>query len=143
MLTKDLIQANEALKTLTPEQITAITEMSAADENKVIGEKTREFWDRIDRDIQSILEVEKPDGAKTHVYLKDTLIDFRNKSKDSGDFKTKYDQLKTQYDDLKQKVDSGKGGEAIQAEYDKLKGQFDDLNTKFGNLQTKYKTDIA
>ena len=51
MLTREILIANAALSGLTDEQISAITTLSANDENSVIAKKTGEIYGGLDADI--------------------------------------------------------------------------------------------
>ena len=65
MLTIDKLKGVELLKELTPEQLEVIENMSKQDENEVIGEKTKLFYDNLDKDILEITGISKPDNVKT------------------------------------------------------------------------------
>ena len=54
MLTKDKLKGVELLKELTPEQLEVIENMSKQDENEVIGEKTKLFYDNLVYQIREI-----------------------------------------------------------------------------------------
>ena len=74
MLTNEILQADAQLKELTPDQLKAITTLSANDENVVIGKKIGEIHGDYDRDIKEVLGVEKPQGMKTYDFIKNDLL---------------------------------------------------------------------
>ena len=80
MLTKDKLKGVELLKELTPEQLEVIENMSKQDENEVIGEKTKLFYDNLDKDILEVTGIPKPDNVKTYEHNKKVLSDYKSKA---------------------------------------------------------------
>ena len=54
MLTEELLKSNAILSTLSEDQIKAITTLSKNDEDAVIGQHRKTWWERLDQDIAQI-----------------------------------------------------------------------------------------
>ena len=79
MLTKETLIANEALAGLTDEQITAITTLSANDENTVIGQKFGEVYRQMDSTIEKATGIKRDGDEKTYLYLERATRAFADK----------------------------------------------------------------
>lgn len=132
-LVAEILKANEALKTLTPEQITAIETLSTNDENTVIAKKIGELHGQYDNDIKAVTGLEKPAGIKTYEWLKSDVLP---KVKIGVEATTAMEQQKTIIADLKKQLTESAGDAAV-------KQQLADATTKMGQLQAKYETDKA
>jgi predicted double-glycine peptidase len=128
MLNKETIQANDQLKDLTPEQLAAIVELSKNDEDRVIAEKTRDFWAGIDRDIKAATGREKPGSVKTYDFLKEVLKETENLETIKGQIQEKEATIA----DLQQKLKDGTGDAA-------LKAQIEDFQKKLNDEQARAK----
>ena len=103
MLQKDTIIANESLKGITDEQISAIETLSKNDEDAVIGAKFGEVYRQMDATIEKATGVRRNGDEKTYLYLERAAKEYANKYSD-------YDSLKTKVTDLEDKI--SKGGDA-------------------------------
>ena len=100
MLTKETIVANEALKDLSEEQISAIATLSENDEATVIGQKFGEVYRQMDSTIEKATGVKRNGDEKTYVYLERATKAFADKFSD-------YEGLKTKIADLEKQVANG------------------------------------
>ena len=93
MLTKETLIANEALKGLTEEQLTAITTLSENDENTVIGQKFGEVYRQMDSTIEKATGIKRDGDEKTYVYLGRATKAFAEKFADYESLKTKIESV--------------------------------------------------
>ena len=107
MLTKETLIANEALAGLTDEQITAITTLSANDENTVIGQKFGEVYRQMDSTIEKATGIKRDGDEKTYLYLERATRAFADKFSD-------YDTIKNRVSELEEQVAKG-GDEGLKA----------------------------
>lgn len=133
-LNKEVLTANETLKTLSDEQISAIETLSINDENTVIGTKIGELHGKYDQDVVAVAGVQKNQGEKSYDFVKRVLGDFKAKATIATQLETEIGTLKGQISDYEQKFKDGKGSEAIAQ---KLK----DAESKLDLLNKKYETD--
>jgi hypothetical protein len=133
-LTPEVIKANEALASLSDDQIAAISTLSVNDEATVINTKIGEHHGLIEKDVKEISGIDKKEGEKSYDYMKRVLGDFKQKSGGSTELQTKITEQENKIKDLEQKIADGKGNEAIAQ---KLK----DAESKLTALQTQYDTD--
>lgn len=127
MLSKDKIQAIELLKGLTDEQIQAIEDLSKYDEDKVIGEKTRQFYDNLDNDIKEVTGVVKPDNTKSYEFNKKLLGEYKSKAEKAAEYEATIQQLNVTNAELQEKAKKGITDEQLKAEHEKLKNDFNTL----------------
>lgn len=139
MLTKETIIANESLKGLSEEQITAITTLSANDEASVLGEKFGRVYREMDASIEEATGIKRNGDEKTYVYLKRAATEYAAKYKD-------YDTLKTTIADLQDKLAKG-GDDAIKSQLENAqkelaatKAQFNTLKADFDKKEGEHKS---
>lgn len=133
-LTPEVIKANEALASLTDEQLSAITTLSVNDENQVINTKIGELHGRYDSDVKEVTGVEKAQGEKTYDYVKRVLGDFKTKAGSTTELSTKVDAYKNEIATLKTQISEGKGDDAVRK-------QLRDAQTELETLRGQYTTD--
>lgn len=147
MLTKETLIANEALKGLTDEQISAITTLSENDESVVIGKRIGEVYRQMDETIETATGVKRNGDEKTYLFLERATKAFAEKYND-------YDALKTKIADLEAQVAKG-GDEALKAQlasatkelqstknaFTALKGDYDKAQKDHENALNAYKID--
>lgn len=133
-LTPEVIKANEALASLSDDQVAAIATLSVNDEATVINTKIGEHHGLIEKDVKEISGIDKKEGEKSYDYMKRVLGDYKSKAGGSKELQTEIDGYKNTIKDLEQKIADGKGNEAIAQ---KLK----DAESNLAQLQTQYDTD--
>jgi len=142
-LTAEILKASTALASLTEEQIKAVTELSTNDENTVIGKKIGEIWGGIDRDVEAVTGLKKPDGTKTYDWLKSDVF---SKVKATLSLQKKIDTLKGEKEELEKQLKDGKVDEALAKKLednqklvkdlqDQLKAKETDFNKKLAEAQ--------
>lgn len=140
MITKEMLTALEELKGLTDDQIKAIITLSENDENKVIAEKTREFWTRLDEDIKTVTGKEKPATVKTYDFFKGVLKDLQKQAEEVEQaVKAKTKELQTELEDLRKKVKDGAGDDAMKAQIQKLETELKTHETRAKKLERDLK----
>lgn len=141
MLTKETIVANEALKDLSEEQISAIATLSENDEATVIGQKFGEVYRQMDSTIEKATGVKRNGDEKTYVYLERATKAFADKFSD-------YEGLKTKIADLEKQVANGGDAElksqleTAKAELDSTKAQFNAMKAEFDKAKADHVTEL-
>ncbi len=136
MLTKELIQKNEALKGLTEEQVAAIAELSKNDEAEVIGNKVAEIHGQYDADIESVTGQKKPADRKTYAFLKEVLAGLKSKAEEGPKaLQEEVEKLKAQNAGLEKKIKEGRADDHLKDKVSTLEKEKGDLEGRIGDLQ--------
>lgn len=135
-LTPEIIKANEALASLSEDQITAIATLSVNDEATVINTKIGELHGRYDQDVETVTGVKKNQGEKSYDFVKRVLGSYKEKADAQPGLATKVTDLETEISTLKQTIADGKGNEA-------MKQQLTDAQSQLKALKTQYDTEKA
>lgn len=106
-----------------------IAELSKNDEAVVIGNRIREVYNGLDKDILTASGVEKGGSEKTYDYAKRVIGDLK-KGGDQTALKAEVESLTKERDELAQKVKAGSGDEALKGELAKLQQQLSDKNSE-------------
>lgn len=131
MLTKELIEKQEALKGLTQEQVTAIVTLSENDENVVIANKVSEFATRIEQDFEAVTGIKKDPNEKYYDYIKrggKTLKEHADQGGKVSEYQEKITALEKQ---LKEKSSDP----ALKSRLDELQQQLTDEKARVSELQ--------
>lgn len=139
-LTADILKASTALSALTDEQVKAITELSANDENTVIGKRIGEIWGGIDRDVEEATGLKKPDGLKTYDWLKSDVL---GKVKNSSKLQKQLETLKGEKELLETQLKDGKADEAILKKLEDNQKLVKDLQDKLNTEKTTYEQKLS
>lgn len=129
-LVKDTLLANEALKGLSDEQISAIETLSKNDEDAVIGGRFSEVYRQMDSTIEKATGIKRNGDEKTYNYLERAAKEFAGKYAD-------YDSLKTKVGELEQKIATG-GDAALKAQLDSVKGELEAAKSEYATLKATY-----
>lgn len=146
MLTKEQLKAVEGL---TEDQISAIANLSKADEDRIVGDKFKEFHDRVDGILEKITGKGKPNGVQTTANLEAVLQELSEKASAAGNLDQLQSKLQTverERDDLKKKIKEGAGDETLKGEIAKLEQRLRDKESEVSTLKqnlTKEKNDLA
>ena len=84
-LTQELLKGNAATAGLSDDQIKAVVEMSANDENTVIAQKTSEIYSGLDADILSVSGIAKGTNEKTYDYAKRAIGEIKGQAGNAAD----------------------------------------------------------
>ena len=106
MLTKEIITANEALSGLSEEQIQGITNLSARDEQTIIGSRIGEVHGMYDTDILASTNIAKNQGEKSYDYMKRAFDEIKRVQPDTAVLNQRIATLESQKLDIEQKGDS-------------------------------------
>jgi hypothetical protein len=144
-LTAEVIKANEGLNSLSDDQINQIVTLSTNDENTVIGNKTKEIYDRLDADLKEVSGLDKEHNEKTYDFAKRTIGHFKGQLGDVDSYKTQINDLNTKIKDYEKQIKEGNGDAALKQQLadaeDKMKvlqGQYDTLKTDFDKKNTEH-----
>ena len=129
-LVKDTLLANEALKGLSDEQISAIETLSKNDEDAVIGGRFSEVYRQMDSTIEKATGIKRNGDEKTYNYLERAAKEFAGKYAD-------YDSLKTKVGELEQKIATD-GDAALKAQLDSVKGELEAAKGEYATLKATY-----
>lgn len=132
-----MLQQNDVLKVLTPEQQAAITELSKNDEATVIGTKIGALHGQYDADILSISGLKKNDGEKSYDYLKRVLGDYKTKVDSSKTLSAQLETYKTKVADLEKKIADGATDEETKKQLKDARHQVSQLQTQLTNKNTE------
>lgn len=135
MLNKETLIANDALKGLTDEQITAIETLSKNDEDAVIGSRFGEVYRQMDATIEKAMGIKRVGDEKTYNYLERAAKEFAGKFGD-------YDALKTKIADLEAQVAKG-GDDALKAQLESAQRELTSTKEQFNTLKTTFDTEKA
>lgn len=135
-LIPEIIKANASLASLTDDQITAITTLSANDEATVIGAKVGEIHGAYDKDMKELTGLEKNQNEKSYDFIKRVVGEYKTKSENSSTSQVEIDKYKGEIAALKKQITDG-SGDAV------TKQQLKDAQDNLVALQTKYDTDKA
>lgn len=130
-LTPELIKANEALASLSEDQVTAIATLSANDEADVINAKIGEHHGLIEKDVKEISGVEKQDGEKSYDYLKRVLGDFKQKSGGATELQAQITEKENKIKKLEKQIADGNTDGALKQKLQDTEGQLAALQTKY------------
>lgn len=103
-ITKELLDANSSLASLSEEQKAAITTLSANDEETVIGTKIGELHGQYDADVLAVTGEKKLNGEKTYDFVKRVLASYKSKVEGS---ETELEKAKLEKQDLEKKIKDG------------------------------------
>ena len=135
MITKELLQQNEVLKGLTEEQMTAITTISANDENAVIGAKFSEVYQKLDSTIEKATGIKRNGDEKTYVYLERAATELKSQLKGTEELNAKIAELTSENSRLNTALKEGAGNEELKRNYEQSKKDFEAVTKQFNDLK--------
>ena len=141
-LDKEVITANESLKDLSEEQVSAIVTLSQNSEDELFREKMGEHYRKLDASIEEHSGIARDGAEKTYDYLPRAIDAMKAK------FEADIQSLRTENDDLKKKA--AEGGDAatkaqlasVQKELDATKAQFNTLKESADAEKANYQKAI-
>lgn len=148
MLKKDDLIKNEVLKTLTPEQITAIETLSENDENAVIAKKTRSLAEGIENDLKELagyVPQMKGDGNLEKYYegVRRTIKELKDAAKSGGNSE-ETERLKNEVKDLTTKLKNNSGDDVLKSQLAAKEQELKDRDARLKQVENdfnKLKTD--
>lgn len=138
MLTVNILKQNSVLAGLTDEVLNAIAEMSANDENTVIGTKIGALHGQYDSDIFGITGIAKNQGEKSYDYAKRVLNDYKSQITATATVQAQLTNAKNEVEKLKQKLAEGSGDEQLKQQLKDAKNQVSQLQQQLTQKQTEF-----
>lgn len=135
MITKEMLESNEGLKGLTPQQMESIITMSRNDENAVIGARFGEVYRQMDETIANALGITRNGDEKTYLYLQRAAGEFKDKYKDYDSLKGQIDTLKGEKAALEAKIASGAADAQLKEQYENIKKELQATKDQYAVLQ--------
>lgn len=135
-LSKDILKAQATLAALTDAQLDAIIELSANDENEVIGARIGQLHGQYDQDILGITGIAKGQGEKSYEYAKRVIKQYKDKAEAAATIEAELATLKTEKADLETKLKTSAGDAH-------LKQQLADTEKKLTDLQALFDVEKA
>ena len=132
-LNAEIIKSNEGLKSLSDDQINEIVTLSNNDENVVIGTKTKEIYDGLDKDLNEVSGLEKEANEKTYSFAKRVVSHFKEQSGESDVLQNQISELKNKVTGYEKQIKEGAGDSV-------LKQKLSDTESKMVQLQNQYDT---
>lgn len=130
MITIEMLNQSESLKSLTDAQKLAITTLSSNDEATVIGTKIGALHGQYDADILSISGISKADGEKTYDYLKRVLGEYKTKLDGTKTLSAQLEAQKKKVTELETKLAAGGSDEAVKQQLKDARHQVTQLQTQ-------------
>ena len=130
MITNEMLNQSESLKSLTDTQKLAITTLSSNDEATVIGTKIGALHGQYDADILSISGIGKADGEKTYDYLKRVLGEYKTKLDGTKTLSAQLEAQKKKVTELETKLAAGGSDEAVKQQLKDARHQVTQLQTQ-------------
>lgn len=127
MLTREILESNEALASLTDEQVEAIVTLSKNDEDQVIGTRIGEVYRKMDETIETNLGVKRDGDEKTYKFLERAAKIVAAQRND----------LQTKVVELEKSIADGSVDEQTKKELDQAKADLEKVRKDYADLQTK------
>lgn len=137
MITSEMLEQNEGLKGLTPEQREIITTLSRNDENQVIGARFGEVYRQMDDTIAKHLGIARNGDEKTYLYLERAAKEYANKYAGFDTLKQQVESLKAEKSALEAKVAAGSGSEIIKEQLESVKKELQVTKDQFAALKSE------
>lgn len=133
MITREMLQGDTVLGSLSEEQIAAITTLSKNDEEAVIGARFREVYNQLDETIARETGIARNGDEKTYLYLERAAKALAAKANSVEGLNVKISELTRERDKLKKAVEDGTADE-------QLKKQLAQAQTDLNNVRQQYDT---
>lgn len=150
MLSKELLQQQESLSSLSEEQINAIVTLSTNDENQTIAKKVGEIYAGLDADILAATGVAKNGSEKTYDYAKRVMGDLRGKVDNIPTLEGKIATLKADKAKLEKAIADGSQNDELTKQLTKTKtdlanvtNQYNELNERFGAAEKAHQAELV
>ena len=145
MLTKELLQANEVLTSLTDEQVQAICTLSQNDENAVIGARFGEVYRQFDSIIANNTGIARNGDEKTYNYLERAAKELSAKASETDGLQKQVEALMKDKSKLEKAIADGttdteakKALTQAQKDLASITKQYNELKTQYDNAEQKH-----
>lgn len=149
MLTQDIIKQQNALASLTDEQVNAIVTLSQNDESAVIGQRIGELYRQLDATIARETGIERNGDEKTYLYLERAAKALAGRAKDADGLAKQVETLTKEKSKLEKAIAEGTGGEEAkkalsQAQKDlaAVTKQFTELKADYDNVKAQHEKEL-
>ena len=149
MLTQDIIKQQNALASLTDEQVNAIVTLSQNDESAVIGQRIGELYRQLDATIARETGIERNGDEKTYLYLERAAKALAERAKDADGLTKQVEKLTKEKSKLEKAIAEGTGGEEAkkaltQAQKDlaAVTKQFTELKADYDNVKAQHEKEL-
>lgn len=149
MLTQDIIKQQNALASLTDEQVSAIVTLSQNDESAVIGQRIGELYRQLDATIARETGIERNGDEKTYLYLERAAKALAGRAKDADGLTKQVETLTKEKSKLEKAIAEGTGGEEAkkalsQAQKDlaAVTKQFTELKADYDNVKAQHEKEL-
>lgn len=135
------LKKDPILKGLTEEQMRAVATLSENDEDVVIGEHRRTWWDRLDNDVMEVFGERKLEHDKSFETFKRALVSVRDDAKlgtKSKHLKRDLDAANAKVEELKGKFEAGTGDETLKNELAAERQKVRDLTDEIASTKETY-----
>lgn len=137
-LTQELLKGNAATAGLSDDQIKAVVEMSANDENTVIAQKTSEIYSGMDADILSVSGIAKGTNEKTYDYAKRVIGEIKGQAGNAAELQKQIGELTKEKSRLEKIVQDGGADAEVKRELTKAKNDLANVTKEYTELKTKF-----
>lgn len=137
-LTQELLKGNAATAGLSDDQIKAVVEMSANDENTVIAQKTSEIYSGLDADILSVSGIAKGTNEKTYDYAKRAIGEIKGQAGNAAELQKQIGELTKEKNRLEKIVQDGGADAEVKRELTKAKNDLANVTKEYTELKTKF-----
>lgn len=149
MLTQEIIKQQNALASLTDEQVNAIVTLSQNDESAVIGQRIGELYRQLDATIARETGVERNGDEKTYLYLERAAKALAERAKNADGLTKQVETLAKEKSKLEKAIAEGTGGEEAkkalsQAQKDlaAVTKQFTELKADYDNVKAQHEKEL-
>lgn len=149
MLTQEIIKQQNALASLTDEQVSAIVTLSQNDESAVIGQRIGELYRQLDATIARETGIERNGDEKTYLYLERAAKALAGRAKDADGLAKQVETLTKEKSKLEKAIAEGTGGEEAkkalsQAQKDlaAVTKQFTELKADYDNVKAQHEKEL-
>lgn len=137
MLKKEVLKANAVLASLTDEQIAAIEQLSANDENAVIAQKVGEIHRKYDETIFKATGIARIGDEKSYNYLERAGKELKAKAEAGAALQAQIDDLNKEKASLEKAIQEGGNDSELKTQLRNVKAELDQTKKQFTELQTK------
>lgn len=149
MLTQEILKQQNALASLTDEQVSAIVTLSQNDESAVIGQRIGELYRQLDATIARETGIERNGDEKTYLYLERAAKALAGRAKDADGLAKQVETLTKEKSKLEKAIAEGTGGEEAkkaltQAQKDlaAVTKQFTELKADYDNVKAQHEKEL-
>lgn len=138
MITKELLQANDVLNTLTDEQASAICTLSQNDEDAVIGQRFGEVYRKFDEIISTSTGIPRNGDEKTYNYLERAAKELSAKASDGEKARAQVETLTKERDKLQRQIADGVTDTEAKKALTQAQKDLASITKQYNELRTEY-----